>query len=116
MSKLQYSNIEPKALIDALNSTAQKRESVEVIKDYRKIMDTVRNNKVMKRQRENYRKDFEYAEGIAFEDVCDTVVGLMEEIIVETPQNHVNSGFLKGKREMIKILFICHGRIFSELS
>ena len=53
-------------------------------------MDTVRNNKVMKRQRENYRKDFEYAEGIAFEDVCDTVVGLMEEIIVETPQNHVN--------------------------
>lgn len=82
LTKLQYSNIEPKELRDALNSTAQKRGSVEVIKDYRKVMDTVRNSEVMKRQWENYRKDFEYAEGIAFEDVCDTVAGLIEEIIV----------------------------------
>lgn len=82
LAKLQHSNIEPKALRDALNATAQKRGSVEVIKDYRKIMDTVRNSEVMKRQWENYRKAFEYAESIAFEDVCDTVVGLIEEIIV----------------------------------
>lgn len=78
LAKLRYSNIEPKTLRDALNATAQKRGSVEVIKDYRKIMDTVRNSEVMQRQWENYRKDFEYAEGIAFEDVCDTVVGLMD--------------------------------------
>lgn len=82
LAKLQYSNIEPKALRDALNATAQKRGSVEVIKDYRKIMDTVRNSEVMLRQWDNYRKDFEYVADIAFEAVCDTVVGLIEEIIV----------------------------------
>lgn len=81
LAKLQHSNIEPKALRDALNATAQKRWSVEVIKEYRKIMDTVRNSEVMQRQWENYRKDFEYAEGIAFEETCDAVVGLMDELL-----------------------------------
>lgn len=82
LAKLQYSNIEPKALRDALNATAQKRGSVEVIKDYRKIMDTVRNSEVMLRQWDNYRKDFKYVADIAFEAVCDTVVGLMDDLLV----------------------------------
>ena len=35
LAKLQYTHIEPKALREALHATAQKRGSVEVIKDYR---------------------------------------------------------------------------------
>ena len=78
LAKLQSSNIEPKALKAALDATAKKRGTTEVIKEYRKIVNTVRNSEVMLRQWENYRKDFEYADGIAFEETCDAVVGLMD--------------------------------------
>ena len=79
--KLQSSNIEPKAIKAALDATAKKRGSTEVMKEYRKIMNTVRNSEVMLRQWENYRKDYEYADGIAFEETCDAVVELMERMV-----------------------------------
>lgn len=79
--KLQSSNIEPESLKAALDATAKKRGSTEVIKEYRKIMNTVRNSEIMLRQWENYRKDFEYADGIVFEETCDAVVELMERMV-----------------------------------
>lgn len=80
LAKLQSSNIAMEALRDALEATAKKRGSAEVIKEYRKIMNAVKNSDIMIRQWEKYRKDFEYAEGIAFEETCDTVVRLMDGI------------------------------------
>lgn len=80
LAKLQSSNIAMEALRDALEATAKKRGSAEVIKEYRKIMNAVRNSDIMLRQWEKYCKDFEYAEGIAFEETCDTVVRLMDGI------------------------------------
>ena len=80
LAKLQYSNIEFNSLKAALNATAQKRGSSEVLKSYHKIMDTVRNSEIMQKQWKNYQKDFEYATGIVFEDVCETVVQIMDEI------------------------------------
>lgn len=80
LAKLQYSNIEFNSLKAALNATAQKRGSSEVLKSYHKIMDTVRNNEIMQKQWKNYQKDFEYAMGIVFEDVCETVVQIMDEL------------------------------------
>ena len=80
LAKLQYSNIESNSLKAALNATAQKRGSSEVLKSYHKIMDTVRNSEIMQKQWKNYQKDFEYAIDIIFEDVCDAVVQIMDEI------------------------------------
>ena len=80
LAKLQYSNIELNALKAALNATAQKRGSSEVLKSYHKIMDVVRNSEIMQKQWENYQKDFEYATDIIFEDVCDIVLKIMDEI------------------------------------
>lgn len=80
LAKLQYSNIESNSLKAALNATAQKRGSSEVLKSYHKIMDTVRNSEIMQKQWKNYQKDFEYAMDIIFEDVCDAVVQIMDEI------------------------------------
>lgn len=74
MAKLQYLNIEPNALKVALNVTTEKRASKTVIKDYRRIMDTVRNSAVMQKQWDNYQKNFEYATDIVFVDACDAVV------------------------------------------
>ena len=80
LAKLQYSNIEYNSLKAALNATAQKRGSSEVLKSYHKIMEVVRNSEIMQKQWKNYQKDFEYASDIVFEDVCDTVVKIMDEI------------------------------------
>lgn len=78
LAKLQYSNIEPNALKAALNATVDKRGSKAVVKDYRKIMAIVRNSGIMQKQWDNYQKDFEYLQNIAFVDACDTVVQLMD--------------------------------------
>ena len=78
LTKLQYSNIEPDSLKAAFKATADKRGSTVVVKDYRKIMNTVRNSEVMQRQWKNYQKDFEYATNIVFEETCDAVVQLMD--------------------------------------
>ena len=80
LAKLQYSNIELNALKAALNATAQKRGSSEVLKSYHKIMEVVRNSEIMQKQWKNYQKDFEYATDIIFEDVCDIVLKIMDEI------------------------------------
>ncbi len=78
LAKLQYANIETNALKNALDATAEKRGSSAVVKEYRKIMDTVKVSEVMHRQWNNYQKDFEYATNITFEDVCDVVIELMD--------------------------------------
>ena len=44
LSKLQCSNIEPNELKAALNATTEKRGSNAEVKDYRSIMDAVRNS------------------------------------------------------------------------
>lgn len=80
LAKLQYANITPSALKVALAATAEKRGSVSVLKEYRSIMDMVKNSDIMQKQWKNYQKDFEYAEDISLEDTCDTVVNLMEEM------------------------------------
>lgn len=81
LSKLQYSNIDIGTLKAALDATVEKRGSETVLKDYREIMDIVKSSGIMQNQWDNYRKDFEYAADIAFGDVCDTIVQLMENLM-----------------------------------
>lgn len=80
LSKLQYSNIEPKVLKTALKATAVQRGSSAVVEDYRRIMETVKNSEVMQRQWDKYKKDFEYASDIVFTDICNVVVQLMNAL------------------------------------
>ena len=81
LTKLQYSNINPNELQAALNATTKKRGSNAVIKNYHSIMDAVRNSEIMQRQWDNYQKDFEYATDITFEDTCDAVAKLMDNLM-----------------------------------
>lgn len=75
--KLQYKNIDIESLKAALDATSKKRGSTEVLKDYKHIIDVVRNSEVMKKQWQTYQKDFEYADDINFDDVCDAVVQMV---------------------------------------
>ena len=63
-----------------MDATTRKRESSSVVKQYHKIMETVRNSEIMNRQWQNYQKDFDYAAGIEFRESCDAVVRIMESL------------------------------------
>ena len=43
-------------------------------------MTTVKNSLVMQEQWKAYQRNFEYATDVNFEDACDTVVQIMDEI------------------------------------
>lgn len=81
LTKLQYSNIDIGILKTALDATVEKRGSKKVLKGYRKIMDVVKNSEIIQKQWDNYRKDFEYAADIAFVNVCNTIVQLMDNLM-----------------------------------
>lgn len=81
LTKLQSDYIDPIILREALQATAQKRGSSTIIKQYREIMQIVRNSPVMNRQWVDYRKDFDYAAGIEFEEACDAVIIIMGRIL-----------------------------------
>lgn len=78
LAKLQYKNIKIDYLKAALEETAKKRGSSELLKNYENIINIVRNNDVMIRQWGIYQKDFEYAVNIAFDEVCDAVMHMMD--------------------------------------
>ncbi len=78
LAKLKYENIEMESLKAALNATSKKRGSTEIIKNYRNIIDVVRSSDVMNKQWSTYRKDFEYAADISFDEVCDAVVRMLD--------------------------------------
>ncbi len=80
LSKVQGANINMETLANALAATAEKRGSTAVIRQYGKIMESVRNSEIMEKQWKNYQKDFDYAAGIEFSDACDAVVTLMDRL------------------------------------
>lgn len=80
LSKVQGANINMETLANALAATAEKRGSTAVIRQYGKIMESVRNSEIMENQWKNYQKDFDYAAGIEFSDACDAVVTLMDRL------------------------------------
>ena len=81
LSKLQVENIDIDSLKAALSATTAKRGSSELMMQYAEIMRTVKSSDVMKRQWDNYRKDFDYAAGIEFEETCDAIVAMMDELV-----------------------------------
>ncbi|MFI3257308.1 MAG: nucleotidyl transferase AbiEii/AbiGii toxin family protein [Spirochaetales bacterium] len=80
LTKLQSLNIEIQLLKAALLATAEKRGSKSIIKDYKKIIDIVKNSEIMQKQWNNYQKTFEYASKINFEDACETIERLLDRI------------------------------------
>ncbi len=83
LTKLQAENIDIKVLREALKQTAQKRGTTEIVMHYREIMQDVRNSGIMRRQWDNYRKDFDYATGIGFDETCDSVISVMDRTLEE---------------------------------
>ena len=81
LTGLQEKNIDMDSLSLAIDNTAKKRATTEIIKNYKSIMETVKTSDVMTQRWNDYRKDFDYAHGIEFKDTCEAVVRIMNRIV-----------------------------------
>ena len=80
LMKLQSHNIDISSLRSALDATAQKRGSQDLVKNYAKRMETVKSSEFMQTQWKTYQTEYEYADDILFDDTCDTVISVMNSL------------------------------------
>ena len=78
--KLQQKNINLDHLESALKATADKRNSLKLMKQYQNTMSVVRGSEFMQEQWQKYQRSFDYAKEISFEETCEVVIDLMEKL------------------------------------
>lgn len=69
----QTKNIDFNTLKDAIYSTAEHRNTINLIKDWPKIIEQLNSSDVMKKQWERYQKDNFYAKEIKYEDLIESL-------------------------------------------
>jgi hypothetical protein len=74
---LRGSGCDYAVLRSALEETSKKRSSLDVLPQYEKILDDIRNSGIMREFWEKYQRDFNYAREISYDDICDTVFQIM---------------------------------------
>jgi predicted nucleotidyltransferase component of viral defense system len=74
---LRGSGCDYAVLRSALEETVKKRSSLDVLPQYEKILDDIRNSSTMREFWGKYQRDFDYVSTISFDDVCDTVLQVM---------------------------------------
>lgn len=70
-----------KMMLQALERTADKRGSRKVLEVYPDIIAEIRESKQLQGFWEKYKRDYEYAKGISYDDVCDTIQCIMKSIM-----------------------------------
>lgn len=80
LTKVQAQNIDIPLLRTALNATAEKRGTISAIEKYEEIMSVVKDSNIMEKRWEVYRKDFNYAADIMFDEVCNAVLEIMRRV------------------------------------
>lgn len=61
----------------ALTATCEKRGSLDIIQDYREILDSVKTSDIMLRRWSDYTGGHSYASGISFADACTSVESIL---------------------------------------
>lgn len=77
---LKNENINYDSLYNALQNTAKKRGSFEIIKQYNEILDMIIENEKMQNFWLKYQKTFDYAKNITFLQTCESVRELMNKL------------------------------------
>ena len=86
LTRLQAGNIDIGILKEAFRATAERRGSIEIVRRCPEIMQVVRNSEIMNSRWNDYRKNFDYAAGIRFDETCDAILEIMD-MILKTPLN-----------------------------
>ena len=71
--KTQNKNVNKKTLRVAINYTAEHRESTEIIKDWKNVLEELKDDETMQNQWLRYQKNNFYAEGIEYSDLIDSI-------------------------------------------
>ncbi|PZC52406.1 abortive phage infection protein [Mesotoga sp. TolDC] len=79
--KLQWQNIDPRTLKEALLNTCQSRGTTHIIKRYDEIMETVQTSNAMNESWKDYQNQFDYARDIGFNHICHTIRGILDDIL-----------------------------------
>lgn len=80
LNTLQKQNIDKQILKEAFAATVKKRGTEYIVVNYKEIIENISKSSVMKDQWTRYKKEFDYAKDISFENTCKAVNELMEEI------------------------------------
>jgi len=80
LSALRGAECDMALLRQALNKTALKRNSLQIIENYRQIIEDIKTDPQMKGFWGAYKNEFEYAKDITFDETCETILRMMEAI------------------------------------
>ena len=64
------------------NGQQKKRGSGAILTDYMEILKEIRESDTLRKLWEKYRREYDYAKDISFEDTCNTVQEIMKAIIL----------------------------------
>lgn len=64
-----------------MERTTQKRGSGVILTDYAEIMKDIRQSEALRRLWDKYRREYDYAKDIPFDDTCETIQTIMDAIM-----------------------------------
>ena len=78
LHELQGKNLDYTSLSEAIQATTKKRNTTEIIKNYKEIVSVIQNSDIMLKRWKDYQKDFNYAINIKFNSTLKTLEKIME--------------------------------------
>jgi predicted nucleotidyltransferase component of viral defense system len=78
--KLRQKECNLRSLKKALEETAKKRGSIDILKDHQSILRNIRDSNVLQVFWKKYQKDFNYAKEITFSEVCDSIEKIINSL------------------------------------
>jgi len=79
---LRGEECDKETLRQALERTTKKRGSGAILTDYMEILKEIRESDTLRKLWEKYRREYDYAKDISFEDTCNTVQEIMNAIML----------------------------------
>ena len=80
LSKLKGNMINLDTLRRALSETSRKRNSSDLIPQYRSIVEQVIESTAMQQHWKTYQRDYEYAREVEFSLACETIINIMDSL------------------------------------
>jgi predicted nucleotidyltransferase component of viral defense system len=78
--KTKHQEINPKTFIAALNSTSERRGSLQALQGKGRILATIQSDSTMRQRWERYCKENYYAEGIDFDHLIGAMIELLSSV------------------------------------
>lgn len=81
LHKLRKAECDPTVLKLALEQTATKRGSLDMLSRHKTIMEQIKNSSRLVDFWHRYQREFSYADDISYEDICRTIEEILERVV-----------------------------------